>query len=62
MKRKKKKIYSNMPMGLRKSAIPFLIIMALPAIYGIVRYFILNGYSILLAFSDGEPFHDPFTI
>jgi len=51
-----------MPMGLRKSAIPFLIIMALPAIYGIVRYFILNGYSILLAFSDGEPFHDPFTI
>ena len=51
-----------MPMVLRKSAIPFLIIMALPAIYGIVRYFILNGYSILLAFSDGEPFHDPFTI
>ena len=51
-----------MPMGLRKSAIPFLLIMALPAIYGIVRYFILNGYSILLAFSDGEPFHDPFTI
>lgn len=62
MKRKKKKTYSNMPMGLRKSAIPFLIIMALPAVYGIVRYFILNGYSILLAFSDGEPFQDPFTI
>lgn len=62
MKRKKKKTYSNMPMGLRKSAIPFLIIMALPAVYGIVRYFITNAYSIVLAFSDGEPFKDPFTI
>lgn len=62
MKRKKKKTYSNMPMGLRKSAIPFLIIMALPAVYGIIRYFVMNAYSILLAFSDGEPFKDPFTI
>lgn len=51
-----------MPEGLRKSAVPFLIIMALPAVYGIIRYFITNGYSILLAFSDGTPFVAPFTL
>ncbi len=61
-KKKKQKEYSNLPQGLRKSAIPFLIVMALPAIYGILRYFITNGYSILLAFSDGEPFRAPFTL
>lgn len=62
MKKKKKKTYSDMPAGLRKSAVPFLIIMAIPAVYGIIRYFITNTYSVLLAFSDGEPFKDPFTI
>lgn len=51
-----------MPEGLRKSAVPFLIIMALPAVYGIIRYFVTNGYSILLAFSDGTPFVAPFTL
>ena len=40
----------------------FLIIMALPAIYGIIRYVAINGYSILLAFSIKEPFKDGFTL
>ena len=40
----------------------FLLIMMLPAIYGICKYLIINGYSILLAFSDGEPFKVPFTL
>ena len=53
---------STMPKYLRKSAVVFLIIMAIPAIYGIIRYFAINGYSILLAFSDGEPFQAPFTL
>lgn len=40
----------------------FIFVMALPAIYGIFRYFAINGYSILLAFTDGEPFQTPFTL
>ncbi|MBO5078741.1 MAG: sugar ABC transporter permease [Oscillospiraceae bacterium] len=40
----------------------FLWIMAIPAIYGVIRYFAINGYSILLAFSDGTPFQAPFTL
>lgn len=40
----------------------FLLVMAIPAFYGIIRYFAINGYSILLAFSDGEPFATPFTL
>jgi ABC-type sugar transport system permease subunit len=39
----------------------FILVMMLPAIYGIFKYFAINGYSILLAFSDGEPFVTPFT-
>lgn len=60
--KKKKKYYSNMPRSLSKSATPFLILMALPAVYGIARYFITNAYSIILAFSDGTPFKDPFSL
>ena len=40
----------------------FLFVMAIPALYGVFRYFAVNGYSILLAFSEGEPFVDPFTL
>ena len=40
----------------------FLLVMMLPAIYGIIRYAAINGYSILLAFSVDEPFKDPFTL
>lgn len=40
----------------------FIVIMMLPALYGIFKYFAVNGYSILLAFSDGEPFKAPFTL
>lgn len=40
----------------------FIIIMVIPALYGIFKYFAVNGYSILLAFSDGEPFQAPFTL
>ena len=40
----------------------FLWVMAIPAIYGVIRYFAINGYSILLAFSDGTPFEQPFTL
>lgn len=39
----------------------FIFIMALPAIYGIIRYLVINSYSILLAFSINEPFKDGFT-
>lgn len=39
----------------------FIFVMMLPALYGIFKYFAINGYSILLAFSDGEPFETPFT-
>lgn len=40
----------------------FIFIMIIPALYGVFRYFFINGNSILLAFSEGEPFQDPFTI
>lgn len=40
----------------------FIVIMVIPALYGIFKYFAVNGYSILLAFSDGEPFATPFTL
>ena len=40
----------------------FILIMMIPALYGIFKYFAINGYSILLAFSDGEPFQTPFTV
>lgn len=40
----------------------FIVIMVIPALYGIFKYFAVNGYSILLAFSDGEPFAAPFTL
>lgn len=40
----------------------FLWVMAIPAIYGVIRYFAINGYSILLAFSDGTPFEQPFSL
>lgn len=39
----------------------FIFVMVIPALYGIFKYFAINGYSILLAFSDGEPFKAPFT-
>lgn len=60
-KQKKRKNRSNMPLSLSKSARPFLFIMSLPALYGIFRWFATNSYSVLLAFSEGEPFIDPFT-
>ena len=47
---------------MQKGAVAFIFLMAIPSIYGILRYFIINGYSILLAFSDGTPFVDPFTL
>ena len=40
----------------------FILVMMIPALYGIIKYFAINGYSILLAFSDGEPFKAPFTL
>lgn len=40
----------------------FIFVMAIPALYGIFKYFAVNGYSILLAFSDAEPFQTPFTL
>lgn len=40
----------------------FIIVMVIPALYGIFKYFAVNGYSILLAFSDGEPFKASFTL
>ena len=39
----------------------FIFVMIIPALYGIFKYFTVNGYSILLAFSDGVPFQAPFT-
>ncbi len=40
----------------------FILIMIIPALYGMVRYVAINGNSILLAFTDGEPFQNPFTL
>ena len=40
----------------------FIFVMVIPALYGIFKYFAVNGYSILLAFSDAEPFQTPFTL
>ena len=40
----------------------FITIMVIPALYGIFKYIAVNGYSILLAISDGEPFKAPFTL
>lgn len=39
----------------------FIFVMIIPAMYGIFRYLAVNMYSILLAFSDGTPFKEPFT-
>lgn len=58
---KKKKISSGLPAGMQKSLYVFIAIMLIPAYYGIIKYFITNSYSILLAFSDGEPFKDPWS-
>lgn len=57
-KRSKKYFASGLPRNMQKRAYLFVAIMLLPAIYGIVKYFVTNSYSILLAFSDGEPFRD----
>lgn len=60
MKRKEKD--EGLPKCLKKGQIPFLIIMSIPAVYGIIRYIAINGYSILLSVSDGVPFVDDFTL
>lgn len=46
---------SGLPKAMRKGAYLFCAIMCLPAIYDIVRYFIVNTYSVLFAFNDGIP-------
>ncbi len=61
MKKKKEKIFL-MPTCLRKGSGIFIFIMCLPAIYGIIKYVLINGYSILLGFSDGDPFTDGFSL
>ena len=58
----KRKENIGMPKCLKKGQVPFLIIMCIPAVYSILKYFIINGYSIALAFTDGEPFIDEFSI
>ena len=60
--RKRKREYSNLPKGMRKGAYLFCYILAIPAIYGIIKYFIINSQSILMAFSEGELFSSPFTL
>ena len=40
---------------MRKGAYVFCAIMCIPAIYDIIRYFIVNSYSVMLAFNDGMP-------
>ena len=40
----------------------FCYLMLIPAIWCVIRYFAVNGYSILIAFTDGEPFKDEFTV
>ena len=53
---------SGLPKGMRKGAYVFCAVMCIPALYGIFRYVIVNVYSVLLAFTNGEPFSDPFSL
>ena len=46
---------SGFPKAMRKGAYVFCAIMCIPAIYDIIRYFIVNSYSVMLAFNDGMP-------
>lgn len=62
--KKKKKVKigstSGLPRNLQKSAYLFVAILLIPAYYGIIKYIVTNINSILLAFSDGTPFVDPW--
>ena len=51
-----------MPKGTRKKAYLFCYIMLIPCFWGLFSFFFVNAYSILIAFTDGTPFKDPFTL
>ena len=57
----RRKSRSNMPSSLKRSGYIFCFIMSLPAIYGIIRYIVINGYSICLGFFDDVPFKSDLT-
>ena len=60
MKEKKNPIIEGRDKNRRKQWL-FCYLMLIPAIWCVIRYFAVNGYSILIAFTDGEPFKDEFT-
>ena len=53
---------SGLPRGMQKKAYIFCAIMCIPAIYGIIKWIITNGYSVLLAFSLDTPFESKWTL
>ncbi len=63
--KKKKKVKigstSGLPRNMQRSAYWFVAILLIPAYYGIIKYLVTNINSILLAFSDGTPFVDPWS-
>lgn len=63
MKTKKEKIGGGceIPKGMRKKAYLFCYLMLIPCFWGLFSFFYVNAYSILIAFTDGTPFKDPFT-
>lgn len=54
--------HSSMPNSLKRSGYIFCFIMSIPAIYGIIRYLVINTYSICLGFFDDVPFQSELTI
>ena len=60
--KKKKKGYFGMPKGMKNGAYIFCAVMMIPAVIGIIKYLYVNTQSILLAFTDGEVFKDPFSL
>lgn len=52
----------GMPKEMRKKSYLFCYLMLIPCFWGLFSFFFVNGYSILIAFTDGTPFKDPFTL
>lgn len=64
MKKNRNKIQGGceIPRGMRKKAYVFCYVMLVPCFWGLFSFFFVNAYSILIAFTDGTPFKDPFTL
>lgn len=52
---------SGLPRNMQKSAYIFVAILLIPAYYGIFRDIVTKSFNILLAFSEGQLFKDPWS-